>query len=72
MRDETVAPLIAAKASARNDRTGNDMSASTITLTLLLLATIAAMHSDQPAFWLLIGPAPLASGLTALTFLRRK
>jgi hypothetical protein len=65
MRDETLAP-------ARNDRTGNDMSASTISLTLLLLATIAAVHSDHPTFWLLIGPVPLASGLTALTFLRRK
>jgi hypothetical protein len=65
MRDETLAP-------AQNDRTENDMSASTITLTLLLLATIAAVHSDQPTFWLLIGPAPLASGLAALTFLRRK
>ena len=57
---------------AKDDRTANDMSASTITLTLLLLATIAAVHSDHPTFWLLIGPAPLASGLTALTFLRRK
>ena len=41
-------------------------------IALLFLATIAAIHSDQPTFWLLIGPAPLASGLTALTVLRRK
>jgi hypothetical protein len=52
--------------------TENDMSASTATLTLLLLATVAAVHSDHPTFWLSIGPAPLAAGLAALTFFRRK
>jgi hypothetical protein len=52
--------------------TENDMSASTATLTLMLLATVAAVHSDHPTFWLSIGPAPLAAGLAALTFFRRK
>jgi len=64
-----------AKASppdAQPEWSGNDMSASTATLTLMLLATVAAVHSDHPTFWLLIGPAPLAAGLATLRFFRRK
>src|SRR5262245_59247923 len=52
--------------------TGNDMSASSATLTLMLLATVAAVHSDHPTFWLSIGPAPVAAGLVAFTLFRRK
>jgi hypothetical protein len=52
--------------------TRRDMSAFSFTLTLLLSGTIAAANTDQPLFWLLIGPAPLAVGLTATVFLRQR
>jgi hypothetical protein len=41
-----------------------------LTLTLLLSGTIAAANADQPLFWLLIGPTPLAIGLATAVFLR--
>jgi hypothetical protein len=50
----------------------SDMSATSFTLTLLLFATIAAAHTDQPAFWLLIGPAPLAVGFAVIALFRRR
>jgi len=49
-----------------------DMRASSFALTLLLFATIAAAHTDQPAFWLLIGPAPLAVGFAVVALFRRR
>lgn len=54
------------------DRPARDMSAFSFTLTLLLSSTIAAANADRPLFWLLIGPAPLAIGLVAAVFLRRR
>lgn len=48
----------------------SDMSSFSFTLTLLLSGTIAAANADQPLFWLLIGPTPLAIGLAAAVFLR--
>jgi hypothetical protein len=49
-----------------------DMSAASFTWTLVLLATLAASQSDQPAFWLSVGPAPLAVGFAAAALLRRR
>jgi hypothetical protein len=49
-----------------------DMGALSFTLTLLLLGTVAAAQTDQPGLWLLVGPAPLAVGLAAVAFLRRR
>lgn len=46
------------------------MSVFGITLTLVLLGTIAAAHTDCPVLWLLIGPAPLGVGFTVIAFLR--
>jgi len=48
----------------------SDMSSFSFTLTLLLSGTIAAANADQPLFWLLIGPTPLAIGLAAAVFFR--
>jgi hypothetical protein len=48
----------------------SDMSSFSFTLTLLLSGTIAAANADQPLFWLLIGPTPLAIGLATAVFLR--
>jgi hypothetical protein len=50
----------------RSDRTKGDMTASSFALTLLLIATIAAVYTDRPAFWLLMGPFPLVAGFTMM------
>jgi hypothetical protein len=55
-----------------SNRGRNDMSTFTFTLTLLLLATIGAAQSDNPTFWLLIGPAPFAVVFTGLVFFRQE
>jgi hypothetical protein len=56
----------------RSGLTGNDMSAFSFSLTLLLLGTIAAADTNHPVFWLSIGPAPLVAGFTILTFFRKR
>jgi hypothetical protein len=53
----------------RSNRGRHDMSTFTFTLTLLLLSTIGAAQTDNPMFWLLIGPAPFAVVFTGLVFL---
>ena len=57
-------------AETRSSWTKNDLSAFGITLTLVLLGTIAAAQTSYPVFWLLIGPGPLAVGFTVRAFLR--
>jgi hypothetical protein len=47
------------------------MSASTIVVTLVLLGTILAGHTDHPVFWLSVGPAPLVIGFAAIMVFRR-
>jgi hypothetical protein len=54
----------------RSGGTRSDMSASSIILTLVLLGTIVAGHTDHPVFWLLVVPAPLGIGFTAIMFFR--
>jgi hypothetical protein len=58
------------RSAKESDWSGKDMSSFSFTLTLLLSGTIAAANADQPLFWLLIGPTPLAIGLAAAIFLR--
>jgi len=58
------------RSAKESDWFGKDMSSFSFTLTLLLSGTIAAANADQPLFWLLIGPTPLAIGLAAAVFLR--
>lgn len=48
----------------------NDMSTFTFGLTLLLLATTGAAQTDNPTFWLLIGPAPFAVVFAGLVLFR--
>ena len=55
----------------RSNRGRHDMGPFTFTLTLLLLGTIGAAETDNPVFWLLIGPAPFAVVFTGLVFLRQ-
>ena len=51
---------------------GGDMSASSVIFTLVLSGTILAGHTDHPVFWLLVGPAPLGIGFTAIMGFRRR
>jgi hypothetical protein len=51
---------------------GKDMSTSSFVLTLLLSGTIAAANTDQPLFWLSIGPAPLAVVLATIFLFRSR
>jgi hypothetical protein len=68
---KVISDLRKAERSAKEpDWSGKDMSSFSFTLTLLLSGTIAAANADQPLFWLLIGPTPLAIGLAAAVFLR--
>jgi hypothetical protein len=50
--------------------TTHDISGFGFAFTLVLLGTILSAYSDQPVFWLLVGPGPLVVGLTVVTFLR--
>jgi hypothetical protein len=56
----------------RCDRDQSDMSPFSFILTLLLIGTVAAAYSNDPAFWLLIGPAPLAAAFMATALFRRR
>ena len=47
-----------------------DLTVSGFVFTLLLVGSILAAYTDQPVFWLLIGPAPVAALHTIRTFLR--
>jgi hypothetical protein len=61
--------------SRRTKRSGShqrDMTASSFLLTLMLIATVAATSADQPAFWLLLGPAPLAAVVGAVALVRSR
>jgi hypothetical protein len=56
----------------RSDRTEGDMTAACFTLTLLLIGTIAAAHTDRPVFWLLMGPVPLAAAFATIACFQQK
>jgi hypothetical protein len=49
-----------------------DMRPLNFTFTLVLLGTLAAMQTDQPLFWLLAGPLPLAVGCAGVQLTHRK
>jgi hypothetical protein len=49
-----------------------DMGVLSFAWTLVLLSAVAAMQTDQPVLWLLIGSAPLVVGVAAAGFLRRR
>jgi hypothetical protein len=47
-----------------------DMSGFSFVLILMLLCEIAASQTDNPVFWLLVGPMPLALALASSCLLR--
>jgi hypothetical protein len=49
-----------------------DMGVLSFAWTLVLLSAVAAIQTDQPVLWLLLGPAPLVVGVAAAGFLRRR
>lgn len=54
----------------QSDIPKRDISGFGFLLILMLLSEIAAAQTDNPVFWLLVGPAPLALALTANRFLQ--
>jgi hypothetical protein len=60
------------KRRQQSNRAKGDMTASCFTLTLLFIATLVAACTDRPAFWLLMGPVPLAAGFAMIAFLQPK
>jgi hypothetical protein len=71
-RPSRVNPWKKGSSSKRAASTGKDMSSSSFALTLLLAGTIAAANTDQPLFWLSIGPVPLAIALGAAVLFRSR
>jgi hypothetical protein len=61
-----------ARRPKRSDRNKSDMTPSSFTLTLLLIATIAAAYTDRPPFWLLLGPVLLAAGFAMLAVFQQR
>jgi hypothetical protein len=53
---------------ARNEK--RDMSGFTFVLILMFLCEIAALETDNPVFWLLVGPTPLAVALASRCLIR--
>ena len=49
-----------------------DLSVPSFVFTLVLVGAILAAYTEQPIFWLLIGPAPVAVLHTIVTFLRQR
>ena len=49
-----------------------DLTVSSFVFTLVSVGAILAAYTDQPIFWLLIGPAPVAVLHTIMTFLRQR
>jgi hypothetical protein len=50
--------------------TAGDISGFGFAFSLVLLGTILSAFSDNPVFWLLVGPGPVVIGLTLIAFLR--
>jgi len=53
------------------DQMKRDLTVSGFVFALVLVGVILAANTQQPAFWLLIGPAPVAILHTTRTFLRQ-
>ena len=56
----------------RSGQTRRDLTVSGFMLALVLVGVVAAAHTDQPVFWLLIVPTPFALLHTIRTFLRQR
>jgi hypothetical protein len=56
----------------QSGQTKRDLTVSGLMLALVLAGVIAAAYTDQPVFWLLIGPAPFALFHTIRTLLRQR
>ena len=54
-----------------SDRVKRDLTVSGLVFALLFSGVVTAAYTDQPVFWLLVGPAPFAVAYTLRTSLRR-
>ena len=57
--------------ASQQDQMKRDLTVSGFVFALVLVGVILAANTEQPAFWLLIGPAPVAILHTTRTFLRQ-
>ena len=57
--------------ASRQDQMKRDLTVSGFVFALVLVGVMLAANTEQPAFWLLIGPAPVAILHTTRTFLRQ-
>ena len=55
----------------KSNRVKRDLTVSGLVLALLFSGVVTAAYTDQPVFWLLVGPAPFAVAYTLRTCLRR-
>jgi hypothetical protein len=72
LRDIHLNPLKNTKSSKGLYWMREDMGALSFAWTLVLLSAVAAIQTDQPVLWLLFGAGPLAAGVAAFGFLRRR
>jgi hypothetical protein len=57
--------------ASQQDQMKRDLTVSGFVFALVLVGVILAANTEQPVFWLLIGPAPVAVLHTTRTFLRQ-
>ena len=57
--------------ASQQDQVKRDLTVSGFVFALVLVGVILAANTEQPVFWLLIGPAPVAVLHTLRTFLRQ-
>ena len=57
--------------ASQQDQMKRDLTVSGFIFALVLVGVILAANTEQPVFWLLIGPAPVAILHTMRTFLRQ-
>src|SRR5262249_21375801 len=55
----------------QQDQMKRDLTVSGFVFALVLVGVILAASTEKPAFWLLVGPAPVAILHTTRTFLRQ-
>jgi hypothetical protein len=58
--------------SKKSNQVRRDLTVSGLALALVFSGAVVSAHTDRPAFWLLVGPAPFAVAYTLRTCLRQR
>lgn len=56
----------------KSNQVKRDLTVSGLALALVFSGAVVSAHTDRPAFWLLVGPAPFAVAYTLRTCLRQR